>query len=197
MGLETHIARRGSRYYFRLRLPKDIARCLGITELKRGLGTCDPSQAKIRASFLRHRAYQGFKAIRENAMLEPEKIAKIAHAFFEQNLDQDDEFRAKSKGDTQAQRIHDSLKHNRTKAISKFESDIADGDHSAVHLYLDSAIAEEKLDVAKGSKDYYQLGQALMRAVIEAYKRMLARDGGDFRDIPSDPLIRVGALVSN
>ncbi|MBF0270127.1 MAG: hypothetical protein HQL44_16200, partial [Alphaproteobacteria bacterium] len=197
MGLETHIARRGSRYYFRIRVPDDLIGLFGRRELKRSLGTASQREARFRALQLRQIAYTGFRTLRENPMLKPNQITRIARAFYEQCLDLDDDVRARSKGGVYAQCLHGGLKDNRQQALGMFKAAIADGNHSFVQQYLDSAIAEENLDIAKGSKDYDKLGQALMQALIEANKRMLARDGGDFRDIPSDPLIRVGALVSN
>ncbi|CAA6603651.1 hypothetical protein MTBLM1_110002 [Rhodospirillaceae bacterium LM-1] len=68
MGLETHIARRGSRYYFRIRVPDDLIGFFGRRELKRSLGTASQREARFRASQLRQIAYTGFRTLRIAAL---------------------------------------------------------------------------------------------------------------------------------
>ncbi|MBF0246180.1 MAG: site-specific integrase [Planctomycetes bacterium] len=128
-------------------------------------------------------------------MLPPEKIAQIVREFYEQQLTLDSEFRAKSNTSPLAGRAHISLKKNRALALQEFKTAISNGDHSAVSNFLDSAITNYGLSVTQGSPDYYEFGQALMRGLIDATENSLARDGGDFRDSPHDPLVRMGAHV--
>lgn len=67
---------------------------------------------------------------------------------------------------------------------------VASGETASTKQFIDQIVSTKQLDVQIKSPDYRRLAQQLQRAEIEALKRSIERDDGDFGGRPTDAIVR-------
>lgn len=77
----------------------------------------------------------------------------------------------------------------RERLLSVLERQLAIGDTTLIAASVDAYIERHKLTVEKGSPAYRSLAHRIARAEIDALKRTLERDQGNFTGLPNDPLL--------
>ena len=82
MTLRSHLTRRGSRYYFRQRIPTDLAERLGVKEIRKSLQSSSPQEAARRVlavSALHAKFFERIRAMADDDDIPEEKFA-LNHA---------------------------------------------------------------------------------------------------------------------
>lgn len=86
----------------------------------------------------------------------------------------------------------DAARHDREQRkilLTELRSQVATGETAIINSAVEAYIDRHKLTVEPGSPQYRDLAHRLARADIEALKRTLERDKGDFTGTPADPLL--------
>lgn len=73
--------------------------------------------------------------------------------------------------------------------LTDLRKHLATGNSTLVNADLADYLARNKLIAAPGSPDWVSVARGVMRAEIEALRRGLERDQGDYAGSPSDPLV--------
>jgi hypothetical protein len=74
--------------------------------------------------------------------------------------------------------------------LAALRSDLADGRTHQVEHEIDAFLDRYSLSAERGTSERDMLAKQLMRAEIEALRRTLERDEGDFAGQPVDPIVR-------
>lgn len=90
------LQRRRSAYYFRYRLPADIARLLGISEIVRSLGTVLSSEALHHHILITYRVEGLIRVLRRLGAQEQAEVASLFRDWFENELEKDFKRRAEA-----------------------------------------------------------------------------------------------------
>lgn len=218
MPLATNIARRaGSKnYYVRFAVPVDLQSKLGTPgkpreEIWRSLRTTDPREAKRRARPILDEWDQKFREMRVTRQLTESELQDIVWRRYVELLGADDKFRQQLPTDADLDAIwkhleeefgeHDigayrilelirdefaDAQRERAARLAKLTTDTAKGETRLVADVL-SRIIDERLLNPK--TDTRSLANGLQRAEMEALKRGVERDAGDFSGAPRDPLV--------
>ncbi|WP_421695467.1 DUF6538 domain-containing protein [Aestuariivirga sp.] len=73
--------------------------------------------------------------------------------------------------------------------LKVLQQQTADGETVLIKAATDAYIAHHKLTVQPDTRDYRELAHRIARAEIDALKRTLERDKGDFTGTPTDPIL--------
>lgn len=79
--------------------------------------------------------------------------------------------------------------HRRKARLSRLRADLGTGDTRIIEPDADAFLRKNGFQIAKGSEQYRDLCNQLMRADIEQLVRHAERDDGDFTGKPNDPII--------
>ena len=101
MTLRSHLTRRGSRYYFRQRVPTDLTDRLGVKEIRKSLQSSSPQEAARRVL----------------------AVSALHAEFFERIRAMTDEREIKKQEDVHQQMVRNLLLQNRVLRIGKAEVD--------------------------------------------------------------------------
>jgi len=74
--------------------------------------------------------------------------------------------------------------------LAALQRELADGETHQVEHELDAFLDRHGLSAERGTSEREVLAKQLMRAEIEALRRTLERDEGDFAGQPADPIVR-------
>lgn len=204
MTIQTNLIRRGNQYYFRARVPADLLARIGRGEFRRTLGTASAPTARARAARARILADGVFERVRGNQMLTEAEIAALVTGFYEAKLEEALTWRHIADqvegGDATLDEQIDgrrALEQRIIKDIARGRIDLVDAEASAMLFAMDRAdiVADGPPD-AQGRRptiindevSYLALCRGLMRALLEATRKALAEDEGNFAYAASDPL---------
>ena len=104
MSLQTSLTRRRGTYYFRLRVPRDLAGEISREELRLSLRTAHPDEARARGARCLAQARALFDALRQSPMLTTEEKIALVRRFYELALEEDQQTRRRAAGDLGARR---------------------------------------------------------------------------------------------
>lgn len=199
MTIQTNVARRGTVYYHRVAVPKDLRGRIGRRELCRSLRTRSPAHARRLSLIAAQTAHDLFSAVRENDMTKDE-IAALIRRFYQRELEVDAMERRSGDAVTLA-----DMAFRRDMFLLPLEKELTEhlavGQFALVQDFADEIVAPDSValppetssppTINRTSPEYRELCQGLMRARLEAVKRMIERSKGDYTGQPSDPLLRV------
>lgn len=80
--------------------------------------------------------------------------------------------------------------NNRTRRLAGLTSALVSGDVKLIEDDLSLFVTKNRLLVDKGSDEYLELANRMIRAEIEGLKRTLERDKGDYTGKPTDPIVK-------
>jgi len=199
MGLASNVARRGAVYYVRLAVPVHLKIRFGRRELWRSLRTTDPAEARRWAPVVLSAARCLFLDVERDVTLTDSKIAQLVRDFYERELTIDAAMLRPSSPtlEWQAKMELDHLRLFQVELISH----LGRGEFTAVHDFADELLDPEgvkligtedarQLSVDRASPSYRRLCQGLLRARLEAVRRMIERREGEWGGQSSDPLLR-------
>lgn len=169
---------------YRIRVPQDLVTRIGRRELKRSLRTADPMVARERALVVGHAAHCLFHAIRQDPLLGPNDIAELTRAFYALRLEEDLQARA------HASATGLTLPVDRTNLVEARRRQLAGCDFNAIQGSADAFLATRGITLEPGGRDDLVVRLHLLRAELEATRRMLERDQGVYFGEPEDPLLK-------
>jgi integrase len=185
----TYLTRRGSVFWFRMAVPKDLIGRVGCREIKGSLRTRSPTIARLRCQRLGSAILQLIARVRSMPEVSQETIKRLSRRYFEQLLSSTEElayliptdpavdqaYEAQDSLD-EAERLKTSLAERRYDAITK---------GAAVEMLSTEHVTREALPF----EDFDQLCEAIARARIEAHRIYAAKLRGRYDEIaPRDPL---------
>lgn len=176
--------RSSTRFQYRCRVPQDLVTRIGQRELKRSLQTADPVVARERALAVGHAAHRLFHAIRQDPLLGPNDIAELMRDFYVQRLDEDVQARA------QASAAGIGLAAGGAGLVEARRRQVAGCDVNAIRDPADAFLAARGIRLEPGSSADFAVRFHLLRAELEAARRMLERDQGIFYGEPDEPLLK-------
>jgi integrase len=192
LSLATNVVRRGSRYYIRLRVPSDLVSNLGRAELWRSLGTSDPREARRRSPNALSAVYEEWEQARQAAAAAPagrdlteDELRKYAGEFYEWELERDSLDR---RSNARSFLLIDprTLDLNRQDAIKMINTGES---YYQVDHFIQLIAKRDGLAHREEHPTYRQLGQTLLRVLLETQNRARERDEGRFDGQPVDPIL--------
>lgn len=192
MTLHSHCTRRDGRYYFRVRIPTDLVKMLGRSEIRKSLGTSDPKVARRRAVRASGGALRLFDRLRLGGdMLTPEMIADIVRSFYENWLNEDNWARHLSQiVPEMAEELTRNMKERASKEQTIIDN-LARCNIDDVRIYADNFLVDVDMgdEIDEEGVEYRDLCHGLLRALLEVSRRAAERDRGIFYGQPTDPLV--------
>jgi integrase len=199
MGLASNVARRGAVYYVRLAVPLHLRGRFGRRELWRSLRTTDPGEARRWAPVVLSAARRLFLDVERDVTLTDAKIAQLVREFYEREL-KIDAADLRPTEPTPPWRSEMDLDHLRL-FRDELVAHLGQGQFTAVQDFADELLDPEgvalisterarPLKVDRKAPAYLRLCQGLLRARLEAVRRMIERREGEWGGQPSDPLLR-------
>lgn len=185
MALQSGIKRRGSRYYARVVVPVDLRDAVGRNELAKSLNTSDPKVAKRAAPVVIEDWHRQFDDLRARRQIGELDFAQATWGHYTAELELDGQERA----DPDAPSLADFRAFSREQQLKALRLHLGRGETVLVHWAADKFIADNRLLIEKGSREYRELSFRLMRAQIEALERAGERDQGNYAGKPADPAV--------
>jgi len=168
----TLLERRGARYYYRQRVPKDLQPHFGRGEFRRSLGTADPREARRRVKMEVTKAEMTFEMMRRGAMT-TEELRRIAEEYLHSTLDYCEDVQEILLPATHAEKAerlgsYADLHDRYTQALS--DLDVKQTRRRGLKLAEDlvtQVLKERGLTLAKDSEEYAYLTRELLKRAIE------------------------------
>ena len=179
----NHLYRRGAVYWFRRRVPKDVAKVLGETQWRISLGTKDFDEAKRRARLRSVSTDQQIAVVRaRNAgkvspPLSKPEAEKLAQGWLTELLEWDEAFRV---GHPKAA---DSVALWLEEDATDYRKALATLDTSAVARESAETLAGAGLWYPQGDQSRNQLAIALLKARVRLVELMERRLGGEVVEV--------------
>lgn len=191
MSLSTNVVRRGTRYYFRCRVPADLVARVGRTELNRSLKTSDPREARIKATAVAAGVERLWGAIRR--ALDKRQIEELVRDWLRGRLDQDQQQRIRTDFADDFARHNDMhpgqgaaylIGTDAEAELERWQKAIKNHDWTIAQPYASSLVKELGLPIEKDSLEYKFLCQALTLASAQLHAIRANRSLGDWSDDP-------------
>lgn len=185
----NHLYRRGAVYWFRRRVPKDVAKALGETQWRISLGTKDFDEAKRRARLRSVATDQQIAVVRaRNAgkvspPLSKSEAEKLAQAWLADVLEWDEAFRI---GRPEAA---DNAVLWLEEVAADYRKALATLDTAAVARESAETLAKAGLWYPQGDPSRNQLALALLKARVRLVELMERRLGGEAVEVPAPLLV--------
>lgn len=220
MTLATHVFRRGSSYYHRIRIPCSLRMVFGRQELVRSLKTSDPNLARLIGAKLSAALLKMFETVRQRmgdfSKAEIEDLAKGLYARLlgsdsearystQKNLDwsKDEGVLWRLKQLTSAGQLPEELERQNNLSLAEllkddedlldleyWEATVKNRDYEETDLLVSLLLDGTSIKVEQESEDYRQLGINAARALIAAKRVAVARADGDLGAHSNDPMFK-------
>lgn len=216
--MTNHITRRNGslNYYVRLTVPKELQLSVkNKKELWKSLKTTDLKIAKRLARLELERWEREFDVYRQRRTLTEHDLQDSIWNRYCEILETDDRFRQSTPTESeleliwsilvdeygdesiQAFRIYEGIrdlrqenKQDRLDRLATLKAHSGAGEASSAVDVISGIIKSRQLLIDEQSPDYRRFAQQLQRAEIEAIKRTIERDNGEFGGSPTDPIVR-------
>lgn len=191
--MTTFLMRRGATYYFRQRIPLDLAARMGRRELRRSLGTSNPREARSRLVHARAHAEGLFDHLRRNPMLTEEDCKFYAHWWYQHCLDEAYGWKQLAGHvPEKAAAINQDFIEGRAASEAAIIQELNRGDISRVEFHAQLALEEDgrAQETDGNSVEFRRMCHYMMRAALEATRRAKAEEAGDFAYETKDPLFK-------
>jgi hypothetical protein len=185
---QTNLVRRGAKYQFRVRIPKDLLQAYArLREIRRSLNTSDQQQAIKLAREERAALDREFDAKRAgvaHSVLTDDQIKALAERWITERLHEDEEQRiGRTRGHIEHAREHNQL-HLIVARRDVALGNIVEGvDYEAARAYVREAGMVPPTEEGNFRKFVY----ALVKAEARAAELIVGRDSGRVIDTPSIP----------
>ncbi len=212
--MATNISRRGSVYYVRVAVPRDLMESVGRREIWQSLRTKDATEARRLARAALGRLDEQWRSLRDRREVTRDDVETLIWQRYADILEADDRWRSTlpaeedldviyrmlesefGEDDIAAYRIFslikdefDTAREDRERRLLTLRSDAARGQAKSVAEVVATALKHAGLKVSsRSSARDLELG--LQRAEIEALVRTGERDQGLFGGSPTDPLVK-------
>lgn len=185
----TGLAKRGSTYYFRARIPADLREHYGRAEVCKSLGTKDKSEAKQRGKLEALRWEQEFANARALLFrsgtpieLSPEELSRLSELYIAEMLG-DDEF-IRRDGRLRYGDMH-SLYGKAMQRFSKESAEIVSaGPPLGTYPVMDAFLSKHGIKIAPDTAHYREAAYAFAKADQRLHEALEARHAGKPVDTP-------------
>ncbi len=174
-----NLIQRPSGYYFRLTIPIDLRKTVGIREIKRSLRTGSLCLAKERAFLISGRLKKLFRIIRRQEMkLTKDKIANIINQYIEEGLNNIEEYLLPKHpiSDESLERNIEGTEDLRSMLVE----DMMLFNYKAVNKTADEMLVKQDIQADKDSHEYRQLCHDMLKARVGLQDVEIARVKGDY-----------------
>lgn len=198
---QTSLVRRGSRYYFRVRVPSELLGHYGKAEICRSLHTSDKTKALQLARLERLQLDQEFQHARALLPSSPEmdlsdlEVDRLAALWGAEVLSIDEHWRVSGmSADT-----YESLSNGFDVLDDELRSALALGNFKPIEHVMNVFLKAQGIQVAPESYTYKRLGYAFTKQALLDNKRLRARHGGEIVDTPhiEPPIIRTASSTQD
>jgi integrase len=190
--MTTSLIRRGSVYYFRARVPDDLALRLGRRELKVSLRTTDGRIARAQVARFRARAYDLFERLRCDPMLTDDEIIYLAQWFYREKVAENHHWRGMADHEPRLQEAHEAKIAERPGLEEEIRRDLRAGRPGLV--WTDAEMLMHDLgrpeEVDENSVQFRKLCHFMLRGLLEATRRAREEDDCVFGGEPTDPVFK-------
>lgn len=197
--MSFYLEKINDRYYFRLRVPKDLVPYLGTRQLRKCLGTSDYSSAKTLVRSYLFATEKLFVAIR-SGMLTNEQIIEIVSAFRNNHLERQESRRRKigkrayypvklidrdlnSNGqlDLSPSEINATIIDLNKEQIERLNNCLLDNDFRVVDAIANRLLREQKLENVS-TEDFKFLCEYVLKALIDICEVNIQRIKGNYNN---------------
>ncbi|MDH7795812.1 MULTISPECIES: site-specific integrase [unclassified Beijerinckia] len=211
-----YLVRRNGTYSVRVTVPPDLREVVGKTQIWRSLKTKEAVKARRLAPIERDSIQRELDSYKKRE-LTPAEAEVLIYKRYTELLAADEKFRLELPTEAEfdamwrelenefgeysieAWRIfsmvRDEIEAERTgrangvaARLAGLKVDLARGETRSVETVLAETAGQERIQLPEGPR-YRQFAQHMQRAEIEALKRSIERDAGDFTGAPVDPII--------
>ncbi len=187
MALGSHVVRRKSRFWFRLRVPNELRHIVGgKRELLRSLRTSNALEARQRALALEVLAQTLFEAAR-SPMLDAKLVKELLRRFYETALAKD-EIKRVTRAPLDEGTLP-ALQSARSWQAARLNEVVSLARIDVVKSKADTLLGEAGLELDPSGQDYRLFCLYVLRVFREIHKRVSERDRGEFGGTPTDPLL--------
>ena len=185
----------GSRWYCRVRWPKEVWGTLGDGAFKKSLGTDSRAEAVLRLPG----ALQEFQARVQKAKaqqleatprpLGAGEITLLVSRWFEQAQSAFQPSTKPRQLDPQERHARNALLRQKHEQLARRRVQLGEGDYFALYPIVDGLLTRAGLNVDREDPSFGLLCQTLMRAWIALEETALAKMRGEFGHQPADPIL--------
>lgn len=185
----------GSRWYCRVRWPKEVWGTLGDGSFKKSLGTDSHSEAVTRLpGALQEFQSRVAKAKAQQLESAPRRlgageITLLVSRWFEQAQGAFQPSTKPRQFDPQERQERRALLERQDEQLSRKRAQLGEGDYSTLYPIVDGLLSRAGLNVDREDPSFGLLCQTLMRAWIALEETALAKMRGEFGHQPADPIL--------
>lgn len=178
-----YIERKNNRFYFRRRIPHDVAAMLGKKELRLSLKTGYISNARRQATRLSFHLDRFIFQLREDLPhmqdLTDKQIQQLLDQYLKQSLADSEESRANASKPMSEEDVedHEDLLSG---LAADSRRDLATNNYKRVRKYADELLEDHNLTVAKESSSYNKLCREMLKTLVQFYEIEGKRAFGDY-----------------
>lgn len=189
---QTHLAKRGSVYWFRCRVPVDLVQQYGKPDIRFSLKTKDKNEAihKARLEALKYsQEFEHKRLLTVPPASQPEisttEAARIAALWGAKLLAEDEEQRVHGLSDLQWEQLQVGIEEG----IEHFTLALAAGNTETIFDHANDFLQEQGIAVSKDSASYLRISYAMLKEAVRVHRMMNDRNYGKVVDTPqAEPL---------
>ncbi len=175
-----YICKIGSRYYYRVRIPKDLLRFFPVCELKKSLKTTSRKSAKALVKVYGFHVERLFTLVR-SGMLTGEQVKKLISEYLHDSLKADEDFRITHETPSGVPQV-EKLQRAYQAVIAERKAELAANDLKAIEPQADTLLHNSGIELDKGSAEYKKLCRELLKAEIAYFTVGLERYKGNYQN---------------
>lgn len=160
-----YLSRRQGRYYFRVRVPKDLVSLLGSTEIKRALRTGDLKHGKTLAKVWSYRAERLFMLARSGLMTD-DQIRGLAEEYLHEGLMELEGNRASGYGPKDEDSL-DAHLLGCEEGIYQYREALSYNDIESMAPVVDELLTRKCITLEKNSLEYGKVCREFLKAAIQ------------------------------
>lgn len=191
MKSQTHLVKRGSKYYFRARVPADLVTQYGKNEIYFSLRTSDKAEALQRVRIEQLKLDQEFHQRRSLLSASPAELSdieieRLAALWLSHLLEEDEELRMEGLSPRQFDKQVETVDI----VESAYSFELARGILPDEDFEMQDFVESHGIKVQQGSDTYRRLSWAFLKASRKSIELIKARNRGEVVDTPkADPFI--------
>lgn len=170
-GSMLYLLKRGHRFYFRIKVPKDLQSFFRCREIKKSLKTRLLAHAKIDSVSLFSETQRIFTLIRSR-MLTDIQIKTLVRQFIDNTLKDTEDSRSNGYYLPTDEHALDSTIDAHDDKIAEYKEALAFNKTESIKHLVDDLIQDNSLTIEEQSEDYKKLSREVLKAVIEVLQSL-------------------------
>jgi hypothetical protein len=193
-----HLCRIGDWWYFRLRIPRDVARHFPCREIKKALRTGDLKRARARVNVLSFETERIFTLIRSR-LLTDSQIEQLVRDFYNTTLKEVEEERALGYSIPADEDALDDALEAHDWFISEYKEALALNKIKIIEPQVKALLSVNSIELYEDSAEYKKLSRELLKTSIEVLKvereRLTGNYANEFDRVLHPPLRNQGQPI--